>query len=176
MVDSSDQTLTVYQDYEDVLNRRLTPALAPPTWRKDFLGQLPYVWGKAVDTLRTATRIVVLGYSIPSTDQHFKYLLAAGLQDNISLRKVFIVNPALAEEDTKQHLERRLFNLFRRDLFDQGIIEPVPTDLREFFTGSSVGRESYRARIGRPLNPSGYTWDTAPWTFMAPSGASFSIS
>ena len=118
----SHQKLTVYTSYEDLLNHGLTPALAPPTWRKDFLGQLPYVWGKAVDALRTATRIIILGYSIPATDQHFRFLLAAGLQENISLRQAFFVNPGLAKEETKRQLEERLFGLFRRELFN-----PAPT-------------------------------------------------
>lgn len=173
----SDQKLTVYPSYEDILNRGLTPALAPPTWRKDFLGQLPYVWGKAVDALRTATRIIILGYSIPATDQHFRFLLAAGLQDNISLRKVFFVNPGLAKEEPKRQLEGRLFGLFRRELFDQDIITLVPTDIRDFLAGPrNMGEESYRVAIGRPLNPAGYTWGTAPWTFFPPFLQGWSIA
>jgi hypothetical protein len=174
---SSDQQLTVYSDHEDILKRGLTPALAPPTWRKDFLGQLPYVWDKAVDALRTATRIIVLGYSIPATDQHFRFLLAAGLQDNISLRKVFFVNTGLAEQKMREQLEQRLFGLFRRELFDQDIITFVPTDIREFLAGPrDIGEESYRVRIGRPLNPAGYNWGTAPWTFFPPYLQGWSIA
>ncbi len=165
----------VFGDYSEVRNKGFSPLLLPPTWRKD-MGTDPYtridfssVWDAAVSALRTATNVIILGYSVPPTDQHFKYLLAAGLQDNISLRKVFIVNPGLAAEETKKQLEQRLFGLFRRELFDQGIIELVPTDIREFLAGPrNMGEESYRVRIGRPLNRARYTWGTAPWTFFTP--------
>lgn len=50
----------------------------------------------------------------------------SGLQDNISLRKVIFVNPALQKPDTRKQLEERLFVLFRRDLFDRRTIELVP--------------------------------------------------
>jgi len=183
LVERWSRLVAVHRDYEKLTNGGYKPFLVPPSWRKEFGARLTPVRDSAVSALRTATNVIILGYSIPPTDQHFKYLLAAGLQDNISLRKVFFVNPALEERETeaqqefKRQLEDRLFGLFRRELFDQGIIEPVPTDLRGFFTGLSAGgRESYRARMGRPLNPSGYAWDTAPWTFVAPSGASLSIA
>jgi hypothetical protein len=174
---SRDQMLTVYRSYGDVLNRGLAPALAPPTWWKGFLGQLPNVWAKAVEALRTATRIIILGYSIPTADQHFKFLLAAGLQDNISLRKVLFVNPTLAEQEGKGQLEERLFGLFRRELFAQNLVELVATDIREFLAGPRMmGEDSYRVRIGRPLNPPGYTWGTAPWTFFPPFGSGWSTA
>lgn len=153
------------------------PLLVPPTWQKTLTGPLSAIWKAAVTSLKTATRVIILGYSIPQTDQHFKYLLAAGLQDNISLRKVFFVNRALAQEETKRHLEERLFGLFRRELFDQDTITLVPTDIREFLAGPrNMGEESYRVRIGRPLNPPGCTWGTAPWTFFSPFQQGWSVA
>lgn len=67
----------------------------PPTWRKIFAEQLVHIWEGAVDALNKATRIIVIGFSMPPTDTHFKYLIAAGLQRNISLRKFLFVNPGL---------------------------------------------------------------------------------
>ncbi|MGH7780837.1 MAG: SIR2 family protein [Candidatus Binataceae bacterium] len=164
--------LQIYANYEDLrtgTNLSRAPFLVPPTWRKPLSSFLATVWDSAVAALRTATRVIVLGYSVPSTDQHVKYLLAAGLQDNISLRKVFFVNPALAKEETKKQLDERLFGLFRRELFDQDIITPVPTDIRAFLAGQrKTGEESYLDRIGRPLKPPGYAGDTSPWTLMTP--------
>jgi len=96
---------------------------------------------------------------MPPTDQHFKYLVAAGLQENISLRKVFFVNSGLAgDNETRKVPEDRVFGLFRRELFEQGIIELVQTDIREFLAGPrNMGEGSYRVRIGRPLNPHRYS-------------------
>lgn len=152
------------------------PLLVPPTWRKDIGVDLSATWQAAVTALRTATRIVMLGYSVPPTDQHLKFLLAAGLQDNISLRKVFFVNPALAESETEKQLKERLFGLLRPEHFDQGIVEIVATDIREFLAGpQNMGGKSYRARIGRPLNLPGYSWDTAQWRFFPPFQGGWTI-
>jgi len=47
----------------------------------------------AVEVLQEATRLIIVRLSFRTIDAHFKYLLAAGLMDNSSLRKIFIVNP-----------------------------------------------------------------------------------
>jgi hypothetical protein len=145
-------------------------------WQKALAEHLSAIWDDSVVALRTATRVIILGYSIPPTDQHFRYLLAAGLQDNISLRKVFFVNPALGKEQMKNQLENRLMGLFRSEHFERGIIEPVSTDVRDFLGGPrNFGEGSYRVGFGRPLNPAGFTMGTAPWTFYPPFLQGWSI-
>jgi hypothetical protein len=145
-------------------------------WQKALAEHLSAIWDDSVVALRTATRVIILGYSIPPTDQHFRYLLAAGLQDNISLRKVFFVNPALGKEQMKNQLENRLMGLFRSEHFERGIIEPVSTDIRDFLGGPrNFGEGSYRVGFGRPLNPAGFTMGTAPWTFYPPFLQGWSI-
>ena len=62
-------------------------------WNKRFPDLLRVVWNKAVERLRTATRVIIIGYSCPPADQHFRFLLAAGLHRNISLTQLFVVNP-----------------------------------------------------------------------------------
>jgi hypothetical protein len=52
------------------------------------------VWQKAVDALKTATRICVIGYSMPETDAFFKFLLALGLAENDRLYKLVVVDLA----------------------------------------------------------------------------------
>ena len=69
--------LNVVDTYRDVCNAEGTPELVPPTWRKLFARELVEIWKLALDELKSATRIVVLGFSMPETDLHFKYLLAA---------------------------------------------------------------------------------------------------
>jgi len=127
-----------------------------------------------VAALRTATNVIILGYSVPTTDLHFRYLLAAGLQDNISLRKVLFVNPGLQDkpgkEAEKKRLEEQLIGpsgLFRSEHREQGVIELIPADTREFFTRPHdiYAGEAYRVRIGRPLNPPTYTREDAPFRF-----------
>lgn len=161
--------LTVYGGY----GNGPTPFLVPPTWRKIFSGFYGSVWDASVTALRTATNVIILGYSVPATDQHFRYLLAAGLQDNISLRKVLFVNPALKDEREREMIESRLFGplgLFRQELRKQGVIEFIGyngEDTREFFTGPHdiYAPQSYRAMIGRPLSPEQYGQEDAPVRF-----------
>src|SRR5882672_4718704 len=84
--------LRIYGNYQELLAAKRQVLLVPPTWRKTFSGAISQVWDTAVRALTNATRIVIIGFSIPPTDIHFKYLLAAGLQENISLRKIYCVN------------------------------------------------------------------------------------
>jgi hypothetical protein len=95
------------------------------------------------------------------------------LQDNISLRKVLFVNPALKDERGRETIETRLFGplgLFRPELREQGVVELIGyngEDTREFFTGPHdiYALQSYRAIVGRPLNPEQYGQEDAPFRF-----------
>lgn len=166
-----DREIVAFQSYNELRESGSVPVLVAPTWQKTFAGYLSAVRDAAVSALSTATRLVIIGYSIPPTDQHFRYLLAAGLQENISLRKVYFVNPGLGDEKSRKELEDRLFALFRREHFEHGVIELVPTDLREFLGGPRiVGQESFRVRIGRELNPPGSALGEEPWTLISPYG------
>lgn len=85
--------IKVFGSYRDVVNEGLSPQLVPPTWKKDSRGAFNAIWSESLKVLSEATRVVVMGFSIPPTDLHFKYLLAAGLQNNYSLREIVFVNP-----------------------------------------------------------------------------------
>lgn len=63
-----------------------------------------------MEALSTATRIVILGFSARESDAYFKFLLAAGLRDNISLRRIDFVNPW-----TRDELKDRLGRVLRVD-------------------------------------------------------------
>lgn len=85
--------IDVMENYRAVVEAGLTPQIIPPTWKKDSRGAFDDIWGQSLKALADATRVVVLGFSIPPTDLHFKYLLAAGLRENYSLREIVFVNP-----------------------------------------------------------------------------------
>ena len=97
---------TVYGDYGSLRDAGAMPFLAPPTWQKMLADVLRAPWEAAVSALQTATNLIIIGYSIPTADQHFKYLLGAGLQENVSLRKVFFVNP------DRERLENQISSVF----------------------------------------------------------------
>jgi len=76
----------------------------------------------------------VLGFSMPPTDTHFRYLLTAGLQENISLRKFFFVNPGLDEKahpNESTRLRENLFGILRPELEDRNVIELLPQKTME---------------------------------------------
>ena len=63
--------LNVYGSYSDVLKVDGRVVLIPPTWRKSFQGPLSEVWNAAIQALSEATRVVIIGFSVPPTDIHF---------------------------------------------------------------------------------------------------------
>lgn len=72
---------------------KLRLLLVPPSWDKsEYSEPMQPVWKKAVDALRSANRICVIGYSMPETDTFFKFLLTLGLADNHQLYKFILVD------------------------------------------------------------------------------------
>ena len=108
--------------------------LLPPTWQKVFRPQLSEIWDMAVRELRDATRIIILGYSMPPSDIHFKYLLAAGLEANNSIRQIWTVN---IDRDLRTHLS----NVFRPEI-EARLVRYLQVDTRSFFTRAcrEIGR------------------------------------
>jgi hypothetical protein len=130
--------LTVYATYDDTVSMCELPHLVPPTWEKTVAGPTAAVWRRAVEELRGATRLVIVGFSFRATDAHFKYLLAAGLMGNSSLRRIVVVNPKATE------LASQIRNVLRGDQFEYGMISLRDSTVREFFRSpdglSGIGR------------------------------------
>ncbi len=80
--------------------------IVPPTWNKlMYSNKLKSVWISAREELEQATRIIIIGYSLPETDSFFKYLLALSLSKNESLQEIILINPAKGQEG--EALEKR---------------------------------------------------------------------
>jgi len=141
-VAGSTQNYTFHDSYNELLNRQQIPQLVPPTWRKIFTGQLRQVWDRSLKSLEKATRIIVIGFSIPPTDNHFKYLIAAGLKNNISLREIVFVNP------DKEQIEQRANDLFG-EITKSSTVKIIGCGLSNFLTqgltDSAIG--NYGRRI-----------------------------
>lgn len=135
----SDGSMECHPSYADVQNSDKSPLLVPPTWRKSAEGIFSRIWDRAIERLRSATRIVIVGYSVPQTDQYFRYLIAAGLQENISLRNVIFVDPNI------EHLEARAMTLFRPELIERGTVGFV--NRRAF----DLLQPNLLKHIGRPM-------------------------
>ena len=97
-------------------SQRFQPLLIPPSWDKsEYQAIMTPVWAKAVAELRAATRICIIGYSMPQSDLFFKYLLTLALSQNHGLYKLIVVDldqppvsPVLKQRAERQsQLEKR---------------------------------------------------------------------
>jgi SIR2-like domain len=120
--------MRVFGSYSDILATNRNVVLVPPTWRKTFTGAFSEMWDEALNALNEATRIIIIGFSLPPTDIHIKFLLAAGLQENISLRNIYCFNP-------NTEVEKNLFEILRPELKTQRIAEFRPLKLQDLLLG-----------------------------------------
>jgi len=69
------------------------PLMIPPSWDKsEYKDIISGVWKKALEELREATRICIIGYSLPEVDAFFQYLLTLALSKNEALTKLIVVD------------------------------------------------------------------------------------
>lgn len=89
----------------------------------------------------------MIGYSAPVTDQHFQYLLAAGVMDNSALESVWFVNPSATDTEIRDRVEA----LFHRGRSGTGVgtrLRLVPQKTTEFFFSKGQLRKIGRAGVG----------------------------
>jgi NAD-dependent SIR2 family protein deacetylase len=114
--------------------KQFNPLLIPPSWDKsEYREIIASVWRKAAAELSAATRICIIGYSMPETDSFFKYLLTMALARNHQLYKLIVVDyldkrSHLANQPHKSHLHARYESLLesmfltrRFRFFDDGL-------------------------------------------------------
>jgi len=128
--DQTNAKLKIRGTYEDVRTSNEDVHLIPPTWHKYFGPSLTDIWSKAVRSLQQATRVIIVGFSIPPADTHFKYLIAAGLKDNISLRSIIFVNPAIAGAG-EERFKQRVNGMLHSRLAEQGLLSLQPHTMED---------------------------------------------
>lgn len=70
------------------------PVLVPPTWSKaEYHRTLSAVWRRAALELREAENIFVVGFSLPATDEFFRYLYSLGTVGDAILRRFWVMDP-----------------------------------------------------------------------------------
>ena len=70
------------------------PFIVPPTWNKmQHHGMLGMVWRTAASELANAEDIFVCGYSLPDTDQFFRYLYALGSVGETRVKRFWVFDP-----------------------------------------------------------------------------------
>lgn len=125
--------IEVLESYRHVVNSGHVPEIIPPTWKKDSRGAFNDIWNTSLSALSDATRVVVIGFSMPPSDLHFKYLLAAGLKENYSLREIVFVNP----ENGISLVKERCANLFANQEHNAAKLRFVPSTA-DAFTGQGT--------------------------------------
>lgn len=81
------------------------PGVVPPVWSKtEHHRELASVWRRAASELRDAENIVVIGYSLPESDQFFRYLYALGSTGATRLKRFWVMNPDTDLEDRFRRL------------------------------------------------------------------------
>ncbi len=74
------------------------PLIIPPTWNKtDYHRYISPVWERAAEELSQAENIFVIGYSLPPSDEFFKYLYALGTVGKNILKRLWVFNPELPD-------------------------------------------------------------------------------
>jgi hypothetical protein len=132
--------LTVFGSYDEAMAASGHPYLVPPTWEKAVGGPIRTVWEGALHALTQASRLIVVGFSFRPGDAHFKYLLAAGLMQNSSLRHIVVVNPVATR------LASQIQSVLRADQFEYGVVRLQDKSFRNF-----VNSPQDLNSIARPL-------------------------
>ena len=145
-------SLTIYKNATDLFNDDAhlydQLILEPPTWNKGKSAPiLQLLWDKSIEALSTATRIFIIGYSVPETDMHFKYLMATGLANNISLEDIFIVNPSFDDSQESSRLKTRIFNTFREELEHSRTIKFLPLNACDFMLAPAGNKSLHHPHL-----------------------------
>jgi hypothetical protein len=110
----------------------VVPMVIPPTWSKrvDQMA-IRRVWEAAVNAIQRAQQIIVIGYSLPTTDTFFQYLLTSGLKENPNLFRVCVVN-----SDNSEEFQNRYRQIFARSLFQRGRLVFIEKSFAAFIRDS----------------------------------------
>ncbi len=68
--------------------------IVPPTWNKAQYQEVGAVWEHAARHLSEAENIFVIGYSLPRTDQFFRYLYSVGSIGDARIKRFWVIDPA----------------------------------------------------------------------------------
>jgi hypothetical protein len=95
LFDSSESSLKLIKLHGSInwhIDSATQPFLIPPTWNKSD-DRIRKLWDIAYNEIRTAKRIIIIGYSFPEADIYVKSLLALALNKNRILQNIYFINP-----------------------------------------------------------------------------------
>jgi hypothetical protein len=77
------------------------PIILPPVFNKMNTLKTADVWTKALEILRRAKNLIIVGYSLPRTDIYMQYFLKAAIGPNSNLNRIFVFDPVLFKDDSE---------------------------------------------------------------------------
>ncbi|MGB8982398.1 MAG: hypothetical protein WCC12_11015, partial [Anaerolineales bacterium] len=99
--------------------------ILPPLLNKWVLGEELDIWRIAIERLREAKNIVIVGYSLPYTDIYMQYFFKAGLGPNVNLSKITVFNPVLSKDGNEcTDMEERYGKCFSPQLQNRILFRP----------------------------------------------------
>jgi len=138
-------------------NKSFQPMLVPPSWDKtEYQDLVQPIWKRAITELQRATRICVIGYSLPESDAYFKYLLTLGLAENHGLYKFIVIDrgqPTAFFGDQSQETGQKTKTLRERykelleDLFQERRFTFRNEGFWHWAQGNSIQRELGRGEM-----------------------------
>jgi hypothetical protein len=101
------------------------PFILPPIYNKNYQQYGNKIWKLALERLREAKNIVIIGYSLPQTDIYIQYFFKAALGPNLNLNNIFVFDPILYNEDnSSQEMKKRYETCFSPQLKKRIIFNP----------------------------------------------------
>lgn len=86
------------------------PFILPPVFNKLNDAEINQVWNKALSLLRHAKNLIIIGYSLPSTDVYMQYFLKSGIGPNGDLNKIIVFDPELFKDNEKAEAMRKRYS------------------------------------------------------------------
>jgi len=103
-----------------------TPFILPPIINKmSSAKSINKMWATALQRLRTAKNVIIVGYSLPRTDIYMQYFLKTALGPNLNLNRIYVFDPVLFKDDTKsKEMMDRYANCFSPQLQNRIVFRP----------------------------------------------------
>jgi hypothetical protein len=104
----------------------LNPLIMPPIFNKMQNSSINEIWKVALDKLRNAINICIIGYSMPQTDIYMNYFLKSALGPNINLNKIFVFNPVFNQNnECSSQMKNRYQDCFSPQLHERIYYNPI---------------------------------------------------
>jgi len=126
------------------------PFILPPIINKmSSAKSITKMWATALQRLRTAKNIIIVGYSLPRIDIYMQYFLKTALGPNVNLNRIYVFDPVLFRDDpTSKEMMDRYGSCFSPQLQDRIVFRPPISGTDRVKDGTF---DHFVERIGRDI-------------------------